>query len=82
LEIDRYWNPEFNQDLRLETLQPLLRLVREHFQPLLNANGLFADGATAEFCLACMMALQRVRPNLWENDDVVFDVVGLSLISS
>jgi hypothetical protein len=82
LEIDRDQNSGVDHDERLEVLQPLLRLVKEHFQPLLNANGLFADGDSAAFCLVCMMALQRMRPNLWENDEVVFDVVGLWVLPS
>jgi hypothetical protein len=82
LEIDREPKPEWEHDQTLKTIQPLLKLVKAYFQPRLNVNGLFSDWSTAFFCLDCMMALQRVRPNLWENDDVVFDVVGLWLIPS
>jgi hypothetical protein len=56
---------------------PLIRLVVRHFRRKLNNNGLFSEYRTAKFCLECMMALQKVRPNLWEGDDIVFDVVGL-----
>jgi hypothetical protein len=77
LEIGRKPLDDLPGDDLLRVLQPPLSLVRESFQPRLNANGLFDDKETAEFCLACMMALQQIRPNLWENETVTFDVVGL-----
>lgn len=56
---------------------PLLKLIKQYFQTKLNANGLFNDYTTAQFCLDCMLALQTIRPNLWENEQVKFEVYGL-----
>jgi hypothetical protein len=60
-------------------LRPLMRLTQLHFQPRLNANGLFQDLKTAQFCLECMRSLEGCRPNLW--GDLPFEVVGLWRIS-
>lgn len=65
---------------RLHVLKPLFRLIEAHFRPQLNTSGLFNDYETASLCLDCMMALQQIRPNLWENEAVMFEVVGLWLI--
>jgi hypothetical protein len=64
----------------LRQISPLTRLVKEHFKPLLNKNCLFNDSKTAQFCLDCMMALQDIRPGLFENEEMVFEVVGLSKV--
>jgi hypothetical protein len=58
-------------------IQPLVRLIQEFFQKRLNSNGLFDDYEDASFCLSCMMALQRIYPDLWENEEVTFEIVGL-----
>jgi hypothetical protein len=58
-------------------IQPLLRLVEEHFGKKLNSYGLFDEHEDARFCLNTMMALQSIVPGLWENEEVTFDVVGL-----
>ena len=77
LEIDRQPLPDLPEDDPYRTLQPLLRLVKSFFQKQLNSNGLFSDFHTANFCLECMMALQKIRPGIWENEDVEFEVVDL-----
>lgn len=77
LEFERSSELEVQRDPGMQIIDPLLQLLGEYFRPRLNGNGLFDDSETAAFCLECMMALQRVRPNLWENDTVVFNVVGL-----
>jgi hypothetical protein len=69
--------PSADDDETFRTILPLFRLVVLHFRQALNNNGLFSDYSRAKFCLECMMALQKIRPNLWEGDDIVFDVVGL-----
>jgi hypothetical protein len=68
-------------DAMLRLLQPIFILLKEHFQPRLNENGLLAEYAAAKLCLDCMMALQQLRPGLWENESIVFDVVGVWLVS-
>lgn len=74
LDIDRT-DIELAPDDTYWTLLPLLTLIKVHFQPLLNSNGLFDTYTDAELCLNSMMALQRFRPGLWENENVVFRVV-------
>jgi hypothetical protein len=80
LEVD---NQAFNnvpKDDAFRVIQPLLRLLKQHFQPQLNSNGLFDDTETAKFCLESMMALQQIRPGLWENSNVTFRVIGINKI--
>ncbi len=68
-ECDIYW-----------TIRPLIKLTFNYFRPHLNSNGLFDDLEVANDFLTCTMALQKIRPNLWENEEFVFNVVGLSVI--
>jgi hypothetical protein len=77
LEIDRPSLENTPEDDPLWIIQPLLHLIKKHFQPQLNSNGLFDEYDTARLCLDCMMALQSIRPGLWENEEVKFEVVGL-----
>ena len=77
LDIGRKPVDDLPSDDPLRILQPLICLVREFFQPQLNESGLFDDQEMANFCLRCMMALQQVRPSLWEDEEVVFELVGL-----
>ena len=56
---------------------PLLCLIESFFQPQLNNFGLFTTLHDAEFCLECMMAVQALRPNLWEAEEDRFRVVGI-----
>jgi hypothetical protein len=81
LEIDRD-SHDLPADDEYWLIHPILRLIKEFFQPQLNSNGLFDNFAVAKFCLGCMIALQKIRSNLWENDNVRFEVVGLWEISS
>jgi hypothetical protein len=59
------------------TIVPLVCLIEHHFKPRLNANSLFSEYAGARFCLDCMMALQKIRPELFESPTYQFDVVGV-----
>lgn len=77
LDIDREPPDDMAIDDKFLTLQPLLRLTKKYFQPRLNLSGLFEDYDTANFCLECMLAMQKIRPGLWENDEVKFEVIGL-----
>jgi hypothetical protein len=61
----------------LDLILPLLQLVQKHFQPELNKYGLFSEYKIAKFCLDCMISLQQIRPGLWENEDVKFEVIGV-----
>ena len=59
-------------------IDALVALVEAHFRPLLNEHGLFSDEQTASFCLRAMMALQALRPGLWENEEASdFEVVAI-----
>jgi hypothetical protein len=55
-------------DSLLQQIAPLIELVSRHYRPKLNSNGLFGNIEDAEHCLACMLALQRICPNLWEGE--------------
>ena len=68
------------EDRVLKQISPLLNLVKKNFKPLLNKNCLFDDAETAKFCLECLMALQDIRPGLFENEEALFEVVGLSKV--
>jgi hypothetical protein len=63
-------------------IRPLMRLVWEYFRPQLNDYWLFDAAGIAQFCLDCMNALQQIRPHLWEDPSVIFEVVGLWLVPS
>lgn len=77
LDLDQKLSQELLDDNARQVLFPLLLLIKSFFQPQLNNNGLFNDYDTANFCLACMMALQKIYPGLWENEQVEFEVIGL-----
>lgn len=77
LRYDREPPATMKEDDAYHILRPLLRLAQAHFRPQLNSNGLFVSYDTAQFCLDCLMALQEIRPGLWENEEVEFEVVGL-----
>ena len=77
LEFDQYIPAGLPENDLFFTLKPLLYLIKDFFQPKLNENGLFNDYDTAAFCLECMMTLQKLRPGLWENEDIEFEIVGL-----
>lgn len=67
---------------RFRFLRPLLRLIKEHFQPRLNAYGLFDEYDDASLCLESMMALQEYLPSLWGAKGLKFYVLGLRLVNS
>jgi len=58
-------------------IRPLICLIRNYFKPQLNRWGLFDARDEAQACLDCMMALQKIHPNLWEADEDIFYVVGV-----
>jgi hypothetical protein len=68
------------EDRLLKQISPLMDLVKKHFKPLLNKNCLFYDSETAKFCLECLMALQDIVPGLFENEEIIFEVIGLSKV--
>lgn len=84
------WGLEFNttagekmecgNEIR-DPILPLLQLIEAYFKPQLNKNGLFDTCDAASFCLKVMLALQDMRPNLWEGDDCKFEVLGLWLVT-
>lgn len=60
----------------------LWRVVSSFFAPQLNKYGLFSDFDTASFCLDSMIALQSLKDNMFEGDDLAkFKVVGIYLLS-
>ena len=77
LELDRDPAQNIARNDLVWVMRPLFRLIQAYFQPRLNKNGLFADYEVASFCLDAMMALQAIRPHLWESDSCKFEVVGL-----
>jgi hypothetical protein len=77
------WGLDFSSthlDRPRESLKHLLKLLSEHFRPKLNTFGLFDTASEAQFCLACMMALQDCYPALWEDSSSVFEVKRLFLV--
>jgi hypothetical protein len=77
LDIDKEGEEE---DRLHKQISPLIRLVKKHFKPLLNKNSLFDDSETAKFCLECLMALQDIVPGIFENEEMIFEVIGLSKV--
>lgn len=77
LDID---NEVEEEDRLHKQISPLIRLVKKHFKPLLNKNSLFDDSETAKFCLECLMALQDIVPGIFENEEMIFEVIGLSKV--
>ncbi len=59
----------------------LCDLLERFFAPQLNESGLFESYAAAEFCLRSIAALQSLRRNLYEGDDLSdFRVAGIYLV--
>ena len=77
LNLCREPSTELPENDMLQVINPLICLVERYFKPQLNGNLLFNRYDTANFCLECMMTLQRIRPNLWESDTAKFEIVGL-----
>jgi hypothetical protein len=77
LDIDK---EKEDEERLLKQISPLIRVVKKHFKPLLNKNSLFDDSETANFCLECLMALQDIVPGIFENEEMIFEVIGLSKV--
>lgn len=61
-------------------IDALAELIEVHFQPRLNANVLFHDLDDAQRCCDSMLALQALKPNLFENPEhSAFSPVALYL---
>jgi hypothetical protein len=78
-----YWglkaNRSLDEDVRVGVLW---QVVSRFFAPQLNKNGLFSDLDLAELCLRSLIALQSLRDNLFEGDDLAkYQVVGVYLVS-
>lgn len=76
-----YFGLDFKEIQDGKAVSVLLKLIKEYFQPQLNQYGLFEDLSEAQFCLDCMMALQSFRPGLFENEEVIFEVIGVCLVT-
>lgn len=77
--VDR-WENKLSADDSYWIIKPLVQLVGEYFQSQLNENVLFDDFDLASYCLECMMALQTIRPNLYEGEGTTFVVAGIWLV--
>lgn len=71
------WGLDLTGGTTSPPIDQLVELVQAHFQPMLNAHGLFSEEETALFCLRSMMALQALWPGLWENETVHFEVTAI-----
>lgn len=72
------WGLTFQETSTLPpAINTLTDLLGRYFRPRLNIHSLFANMETAQYCLACMEALQTFHPGLWEHERVQFAVVGL-----
>ena len=60
-----------------QALIPLLQLVTRFFRPQLNTHGLFDEYAPAEFCLDCLLSLQKLVPNIFDSWEGNYRVVGV-----
>jgi hypothetical protein len=60
-----------------EIVDPLLRLMQQHFRPLLNSHYLFDDYAVAAHFFDCVVATARISPRSWLNRWHEYEVVGL-----
>ena len=76
LNLDDFSLPTI-EDQQLLMMRPLIQLTQAYFQPKLNVNGLFERIDDARFCLDCLMAMQSIKPGIWENEEVTFNVVKL-----
>jgi len=60
-----------------EAVFRLVDIIQLHFADRLNANGLFSSLQDAQLFLDSMLALQELRPNLFEAEGVEFACVAL-----
>ena len=66
-----------------EPVRELCDLLRRHYAPQLNGQGLFQNCEAASGCLRSMTALQGLSPNLFEGGDLrEFRRVGLYTVAS
>ena len=66
-----------------EPVRDLCDLLRRHYAPQLNGQGLFQNCEAASGCLRSMTALQGLSPNLFEGGDLrEFRPVGLYTVAS
>ena len=71
--------PDIPKDDNYWDILPLIILTYKHFLPMLNSYGLFNDFEVADECLTCLMALQKIHPNQWD-EGFVFEVVKLAIV--
>lgn len=65
-----------------EPIRELLDLINRHYAPQLNGQGLFQTFEIASMCLRSMIALQDLRPNLFEGGNLRdFGPVGLYVVT-
>jgi hypothetical protein len=78
-----YWGLKASQSLDDDARVGVLwQVVSRFFAPQLNRNGLFSDFDLAALCLRSLIALQSLKDNLFEGDDLAkYQVVGVSLVS-
>lgn len=76
LEFDRD-EKEADEQTELGIAKPILRLIEAYFYPKLNKFGLFSTYEDADFCLKCLYTIQKCFPNLLENNEVIFRVIGI-----
>lgn len=65
-----------------QQIAPLVKLLQDHFQPLLNQNGLFQDASTAERYFSCVKALDRLGPGFVLEPDVDYQVLEVTALST
>jgi hypothetical protein len=56
---------------------PFLTLMKAYFQPKVNQHYLFQDYETAKLYLDNIISIQKIYPQLWENEHILFDVIGV-----
>jgi hypothetical protein len=65
-----------------EPVQVLWKVIARLFSPKLNANGLFSDIDEAVTCRRSMIAIQALKENFFEGDDLAkFKTVGVYRVS-
>lgn len=69
-----YLGMEYSNSIRnidLEEANALSSAIEYIFKPRLNQYGLLNDYKTAQWCLNCHKAIQKLNPNYFENDEIV-----------
>jgi hypothetical protein len=77
-----YWGLKSKQSFdRNNPVDVLWQVVSRFFAPQLNEHGLFSNIDAASFCLSSMIALQSLKANMFEGDELAkFHVVGIWLV--